>query len=124
MGRERTQHPLQLQRQSTRRSGNASPLDLHRHEAFTRARLAPDWVFYLCSVLGLLASAVGVAVIFISPWIPSLMNTTQWDLWIGGIGVISLIIGALIFFIGQATIRTNVSDEQVIAEVTGEKAAG
>jgi len=94
------------------------------HEAFTRARLAPDWVFYLCSALGLLASAFGVAVIFISPWIPNLLNTMQWDLWIGGIGVLSLIIGALIFFIGQATIRTKVSDEQVIAEVTGEKAAG
>jgi hypothetical protein len=33
-------------------------------------------------------------------------------------------VGAIVFFIGQATIRTNVSDEQVIAEVTGEKAAG
>jgi len=94
------------------------------HEAFTRARLAPDWVFYLCSALGLLASAVGVAVIFISPWIPSLMNTTQWDIWIGGICVLSLIIGALIFFIGQATIKTKVSDEEVMAEVTGERATG
>jgi glutamate:GABA antiporter len=52
------------------------------------------------------------------------MNTTQWDLWIGGIGILSLIIGALIFFIGQATIRTKVSDEEVMAEVTGETAAG
>jgi hypothetical protein len=30
----------------------------------------------------------------------------------------------LIFLIGQATIKTNVSDEEVIAEVTGEKATG
>lgn len=44
-----------------------------------------------------------------------------WDL---SIGVISLIIGAMIFFIGQATIKTNVSDEEVIAEVTGETATG
>src|SRR5207248_10730584 len=29
------------------------------HETFMRARLAPDWVFYLCSALGLIASAVG-----------------------------------------------------------------
>jgi len=94
------------------------------HEAFTRARLAPDWVFYLCSVLGLLASAVGVAVIFISPWIPNLMNTTQWDLWIGSIAVLSLLVGAFVFFIGQATIKTNVSDEEVISQVTGEKATG
>jgi len=45
-------------------------------------------------------------------------------LWIGGIGVISLLIGIAIFFIGQATIKTNVSDEEVIAQVTGESTAG
>jgi len=94
------------------------------HEAFTRARLAPDWVFYLCSALGLISSAVGVFVIFISPWIPGLMNTTQWDLWIGGIAVLSLLVGIAVFFIGQATIKTSVSDEEVIAQVTGEQTAG
>ena len=94
------------------------------HEAFTRARLAPDWVFYLCSVLGLIASAVGVIVIFISPWIPALMSTSQWDLWIGGIAVLSLLVGIVVFFIGQATIKTNVSDEEVITQVTGEQATG
>ncbi len=94
------------------------------HEAFTRARLAPDWVFYLCSTLGLISSAVGVFVIFISPWIPSLMSSTQWDVWIGSIAVLSLVIGIVVFLVGQATIKTNVSDAEVIAEVTGEKAAG
>jgi hypothetical protein len=77
-------------------------------------------VFYLCSALGLISSAVGVFVIFISPWIPGLMNTTQWDLWIGGIAVLSLLVGIAVFFIGQATIKTAVSDEEVIAQVTGE----
>jgi hypothetical protein len=48
------------------------------------------------------------------------MNTSQWDLWIGGIAVLSLLVGAVVFFIGQATIKTNVSDEEVIAQVTGE----
>ena len=48
------------------------------------------------------------------------MTTTQWDLWIGGIAVVSLLIGAVVFFIGQATIKTNVSDEEIIAQVTGE----
>ncbi len=90
------------------------------HETFARARLAPDWVFYLCSALGLISSTVAVAVIFISPWIPSLMTTTQWDLWIGGIAVLSLLVGIIVFLIGQATIKTNVSDEEVIAQVTGD----
>ncbi len=93
------------------------------HEAFTRARLAPDWVFYLCSALGLIASAVGVIVIFISPWIANLMTTTQWDLWIGTIAVLSLLVGVVVFFIGQATIKSSVSDEEIIAQVTGDQTA-
>jgi len=93
------------------------------HDAFTRARLAPDWVFYLCSVLGLIASGFAVYVTFTGPWTP-LLNNQQWVLWIGSIGVLSLLVGIVIFFIGQATIKANVSDEEVIAQVTGEKATG
>jgi glutamate:GABA antiporter len=93
------------------------------HETFTRTRLAPDWVFYLCSALGLIASFVGVLVTFTNPW-TTLMSTGPWDVWIGGIGVLSLLIGAAIFFIGQATIKGDVSDEEIIAEATGGKAAG
>jgi glutamate:GABA antiporter len=87
------------------------------HDAFTRTRLAPDWVFYLCSALGLIASAVGVIVTFTNPWI-SQIDKTQWDLWIGAIGVVSLIVGALLFFVGQATIKGDVSDKEVISKVT------
>ena len=86
-------------------------------ESFTRTQLAPDWVFYLCSALGLIASAVGVIVTFTNPWV-SQINSFQWDMWIGGIGVLSLIVGAALFFIGQATIKTDVSDEEIIAEAT------
>jgi glutamate:GABA antiporter len=93
------------------------------HETFTRTRLAPDWVFYLCSALGLVASFIGVLVTFTNPW-TTLMGTGPWDIWIGGIGVLSLLIGAAIFFIGQATIKGDVSDEEIIAEATGGKAAG
>jgi hypothetical protein len=52
------------------------------------------------------------------------MGTSQWDVWIAGIAVLSLLVGIVVFFIGQATIKTNVSDEEVISQVTGEKAAG
>ena len=93
------------------------------HDAFTRARLAPDWVFYLCSLIGLIASGFAVYVTFTGPWTP-LLNGQQWILWIGGIGVISLLVGIMVFFIGQATIKTNVSDEEIIAQVTGEQSAG
>src|SRR5436305_1119741 len=87
------------------------------HETFTRARLAPDWVFYLCSLFGLVASGVGVYVTFTGPWTP-LLSKTVWIWWIGGIAVLSLLIGASLFFIGQATIKGDVSDEEVINKVT------
>ncbi|GCE24022.1 APC family permease [Dictyobacter kobayashii] len=87
------------------------------HEDFIRARLAPDWVFYVCSILGLLASAVGVYVTFTGPW-TSLISYQQWILWIGGIGVISLIIGIALFFVGQRSVKGDVSDEEIIAQTT------
>jgi amino acid transporter len=87
------------------------------HETFARIRLAPDWVFYLCSVLGLIASAFGVYVTFTGPWTP-LISSSQWLLWIGGIAALSLIVGIILFFIGRATVRRDVSDEEIIAEVT------
>jgi amino acid transporter len=93
------------------------------HEAFTRARLAPDWVFYLCSALGLIASAVGVYVTFTGPWTP-LLTESSWLLWIGGIALLSLVVAVVVFFIGQATIKSDVSDEEVLAEVTGGQATG
>jgi amino acid transporter len=93
------------------------------YDAFTRTRLAPDWVFYLCSVIGLFASGFAVYVTFTGPW-TGLLNNQQWVMWIGGIAVISLIVGIMVFFIGQATIKTTVSDEEVIAQVTGEQTTG
>lgn len=87
------------------------------HEAFARARLAPDWVFYLCSIFGLIASAVGVYVTFTGPW-TTLLSEAVWVSWIGGIAVLSLIIAVVLFFVGQATIKGDVTDEELIAKVT------
>ncbi|HET7639132.1 MAG TPA: gamma-aminobutyrate permease-like transporter, partial [Ktedonobacteraceae bacterium] len=87
------------------------------HEAFTRARLAPDWVFYLCSVFGLVASGVGVYVIFTGPW-TTILSYSSWVLWIGSISLLSLLIAVVLFFVGQATIKGDVSDEEIIAKVT------
>lgn len=88
------------------------------HETFARIRLAPDWVFYLCALIGAVATGYGVYATFTGPWTP-LLSQTQWVIWIGGIAVISLIIAVVVFFVGQATIKGEVSDEEIIAQVTG-----
>ena len=89
------------------------------HESFTGARLAPDWVFYLCSVVGLLASGVGLYATVSAPWVPSLIDVVRWDAWLAGITVLSLIVATVIYFVGHATIRAEVSDAEAIAHATG-----
>lgn len=88
-------------------------------ETFTKVRLAPTWVFYVCAVIGAVATGYGVYATFTGPW-TSLVSESQWVLWIGGIAVLSLIVGGILFFVGQASIKGDASDEQIIAQVTGE----
>lgn len=87
-------------------------------EVFARTRLAPVWVFYLCAVVGACATGYGVYVTFTNPW-TGLLTEQQWWLWIGGIGVLSLVVGAVLFFVGRATIKSDVTDDEVIAKAVG-----
>jgi glutamate:GABA antiporter len=89
------------------------------HEAFAGARLAPDWVFYLASLLGLLASGVGLFATVSAPWVPTLIDAKGWDVWIAGIVILSLIAATVIYLIGHARIRDDVTDEQAIATSVG-----
>jgi amino acid transporter len=89
------------------------------HEAFVGTRLAPDWVFYVASLLGLLACGVGLYATVSAPWVPTLIDARSWDLWIGGIVVLSLIAATIIYFLGHARIRDDVTDEQAIAAAVG-----
>ncbi len=84
-------------------------------EVFARIQLAPTWVFYVCAILGLVSSAVGIYATFTAPWVP-LILTTGWDAWIGSIVVVSLLVGVVVFLIGRRNVSTSVSDEDVIAE--------
>lgn len=88
-------------------------------EAFVGTRLAPDWVFYLASLLGLLASGVGLYATVTAPWVPTLIETARWDTWIAAIVVLSLIAAATIYVIGHARIRDDVTDKQAIAAARG-----
>jgi len=90
----------------------------HRYrDLFSSTQLAPEWTFYLCSIIGAFASSAGISVIFTSPWTP-LITKQLWVTWLVGIVVISLIAAIAVFYVGQKTIQSNVSDEEIIAEVT------
>ncbi|GHO98576.1 amino acid:proton antiporter [Reticulibacter mediterranei] len=41
------------------------------HEEFADVRLAPDWVFYLCSIVGMLASGIGLYATVSAPGFPT-----------------------------------------------------
>ncbi len=86
---------------------------------FVRVRLAPDWVFTLCVIVGTIANGAGIVFIFISPWAGSnIIPTNLWDALIVGISIVALIVAVVVFFIGQQAIRKGMSDEELIAEVT------
>ncbi len=93
------------------------------HEIFTRLRLSPDWVFYLCSVLGLLANGVGLYATFSAPWVPNLIDFLRWNAWIVALVFVSLIAAAAIYYVGHARIREDVTDEEAIAAATGTSVA-
>ncbi len=88
-------------------------------DLFQRIRIAPDWVFYLCSIIGTIASLFGITVNFTSPWTNSLSLTTgQWDIWIASITAASLLVAVVGFYIGQHTLKSDLRDEDIIAVVT------
>ena len=91
-------------------------------DLFQRIRIAPDWVFYLCSIIGTIASLFGITVIFTNPWTNSaqqtLLTTEQWDIWIAGITAASLLVAVVGFYIGQRTVKSDLRDEEIIEVVT------
>jgi hypothetical protein len=86
-------------------------------DLFQRIRLAPVWVFYLCSIVGTIASLFGITVIFTSPWTNSL-SIGQWHIWIASIVAASLLVAVVGFYIGQGTVKSELRDEEIIEVVT------
>lgn len=84
---------------------------------FVRVRLAPDWVFTLCAIVGTIANGVGIVVIFTKSWTSSL-DKEPWDLWLVGITIVASIVAVVVFYFGKQAIRKGMSDEELIAEVT------
>ena len=87
-------------------------------DLFQRIRIAPDWVFYLCSATGTVASIFGISIIFTSSWTGGSKFTGQWDMWIASITAASLLVAAVSFYIGQRTLKSDLQDEKIIEVVT------
>jgi amino acid transporter len=88
-------------------------------ELFARVQLAPTGVFFLCAFLGILSGSIGILAIFIAPWInENEVSTSTWNGWIICIILLSLLIAAGGFYLGKATVKSELSDEEIIQEIT------
>ena len=90
---------------------------VRRYQAqFQASRLAHPAVFWVCSVIGGLASLVGIISTLSGSWTPLISNSAgqlkiagavinygTWFWWVAGIAVASLAVGALLYLIGQRT---------------------
>ena len=75
------------------------PILLHRfRKLLAKSRdqlIAPRWVLYLCSVMGGIASLVGMWATLSSSWDSTLIPNNQWGIIIGTVVFVSLVIGLL-----------------------------
>lgn len=90
---------------------------VRRYQAqFQASRLAHPAVFWVCSVIGGLASLIGIVSTLSGSWTPLISNSAgqvkitgavinygTWFWWVAGIAVASLAVGALLYLIGQRT---------------------
>jgi amino acid transporter len=83
---------------------------------FEASRLAHPAVFWVCSVIGGIASFIGIVSTLSGSWTPLISNSSghvtilgaviaygTWFWWIAGIAVASLVIGALLYAVGRGT---------------------
>jgi len=104
---------------------------LRRYRAqFEARRLAHPVVFWVCSIIGGLASIVGIVATLSGSWNPLLIpnntgsvsifgatiNYGTWFWWIAGIAVASLVAGIVLYLVGR---RTAARPEPVPAGAAG-----
>ena len=85
-------------------------------DQFERRRLANPAVFWVCSVIGALAALIGIIATLSGSWTPLISNDTgtisvlgaeisygSWFWWVGGIALVSMVVGALLYLLGRRT---------------------
>jgi amino acid transporter len=84
-------------------------------EEFKREQLVPVWLFWLASLAGAVASAVGILVTLTGGWVftgtlqgswnPSIIDNGPWILIVGGVGIASLAVAVVVYLIGVNSAR-------------------
>jgi hypothetical protein len=84
-------------------------------EEFRREQLVPVWLFWLASLAGAIASAVGILVTLTGGWIftgqlagswnSAIIDNGPWILIVGGVGIASLVVAVVVYLIGLNTAR-------------------
>jgi amino acid transporter len=84
-------------------------------EEFKREQLVPVWLFWLASLAGAVASAVGILVTLTGGWVftgtlqgswnPSIIDNGPWILIVGGVGIASLAVAVVVYLIGVDSAR-------------------
>src|SRR5215475_298714 len=69
-------------------------------EKFKQAQRTPWALLAVCGVLGIVADAAAVVLLFFSPWAP-IFTKAGWDLAVGTITVVSIAIGLGIFLVSE-----------------------
>jgi len=69
-------------------------------EEFRREQLAPVGVFFLASIVGAIASAVGIWVTLTGSWNSALISNRDWLLIVGGVAVVSLAVAVVVYLMG------------------------
>jgi len=83
-------------------------------ERFERERRVPTGFLYLCGVVGFVVNILAVLFIFVGSWYPpGFPNLAEWNAWMVGFTVVSVLAGIVIWFASQSA-RKGRTDEQLI----------
>jgi glutamate:GABA antiporter len=84
---------------------------------FEEARRAPMWVLYVSGVVGTLANIAAVFFIFVGSWYPpGWPRLSEWNAWMIGITLVSVVACIAIYLISQQT-RRGRTDEEFLVEI-------
>src|ERR671910_794349 len=88
---------------------------------FEQARRVPEWVLYVSGAVGSIINIVAVFFIFTGSWYPpGCPSLTEWNLWMLGISLVSIVACVLIYLLSQQA-RRGLSDEELIARGAAEQ---